>query len=72
MTKEDGVSDEVEQPVTFRDPSYAIFDVAANAVRTAQWGNLAIFSTRLIAEQWAAKSGSHLRVVEVFIVPTDR
>ena len=44
-----------ETPVTFREPSYALFDVKENAIRTTQYGNLAIFSVRAVAEQWAAK-----------------
>jgi BarA-like signal transduction histidine kinase len=54
-------------PITFREASYAIFDTQANAVRTTQFGNLAIFSTRIVAEQWANKSGVHCIVVPVLI-----
>lgn len=58
-----------DTPVTFREPSYAIFDVEKNAVRTTQWGNLAIFSVRAVAEQWAATSGAKLKVIPVLISP---
>lgn len=58
-----------ETPITFDEPSYALFDVEKNAVRTTQWGNLAIFSVKSMAEQWAQTSGSKIRVVPVSIKP---
>ena len=59
----------IKTPITFRESSYAIFDVKENAVRTTKYGNLAIFSVRAIAEQLAAKSGSDTKVVEISIYP---
>ena len=59
-----------DSPITFRESSYALFDVKENAVRTTQFGNLAIFSVRAVAEQWAARCGDDVKVVEVSIYPT--
>ena len=56
-----------EVPITFREPSYALFDVDENAVLTTQWGNIAIFSTRIVAEQLAARSGRNVEVIPVMI-----
>jgi hypothetical protein len=56
-----------DTPITFTDLSYAIFDVEANAVCTTEWGNLAIFSVRAMAEQWARKSSRKLTVIPVTI-----
>ena len=56
-----------DEPITFLEPAYAIFDVGANAVRTTPYGNLAIFSTKGMAERWAASSAHNLKVIEVMI-----
>lgn len=55
------------EPITFTEPSYALFDVDQNAVLTTQWGNLAIFTVRSVAEQWAARSGRNIIVIPVEI-----
>lgn len=60
-----------EIPVTFVERSFALFDVDQNAVLTTQFGNLAIFSPRGIAEQWAAKSSRKIEVRPVYIKPAD-
>lgn len=57
----------IDTPITFTDLSYAIFDEDANAVCTTEWGNLAIFSVRAMAEQWAKKSTRKLTVIPVAI-----
>jgi hypothetical protein len=56
-----------ETPITFTEPAYVIFDVELNAVRTTEWGGLAIFSTRSVAEQLASRSASRLEVLPVRI-----
>lgn len=56
-----------ETPVTFREPSYALFDVDQNAVCTTEHGNLAIFSVQAMAELWASKTGRNIIVIPVRI-----
>jgi hypothetical protein len=58
-----------DTPITFTHSCWAIFDPAENAVRMTEFGSLAIFNTRIVAEQMAATSGSALMVVEVRITP---
>lgn len=59
----------VESPITWEAPSFALFDVEANAVVTTVYGNLAIFSTRVMAQQWARRSARQIKVVPVLIRP---
>jgi hypothetical protein len=61
------MSDMKEQPITFEALSYALFDVAQNAVLTTAHGNLAIFSTKGMAEIWARKSVRNITVIPVQI-----
>ena len=58
-----------ETPITFEATSFAIFDIEANAVRTTKWGNLAIFSTRGVAQQTVDQLGSKCKIVPVKITP---
>lgn len=63
-----------EKPITFEAPSFAIFDVGQNAVRTTEWGNLAIFSTQRLAEVVVRQMrgrGQNVKVVPVWITPTE-
>lgn len=55
------------EPVTFREPSYALFDPAENGVLTTALGNLAIFSTEGVARNMAATSNRNLQIVKVWI-----
>lgn len=59
-------------PVTFRELSYALLDVDEDAVLTTAWGNLAIFSTKGVAEQAASTSHSNLKIIPVWIVPEEK
>lgn len=54
-------------PITFREPSYALFDIDANAVLATEHGNLAVFSTRGMAELWASKSAKRIEIVTISI-----
>jgi hypothetical protein len=56
-------------PVTFVEPSYALFDVDANGVLTTKHGSLAIFSTRGMADLWASRSARRVVVKPVYIKP---
>lgn len=58
-------------PVTFVEPSYVLFDKDLNAVLTTEHGNLAIFSTKGMADLWAARSRKNLAVRAVHITPVD-
>ena len=58
-----------EQPITFVAPSYCLFDVDENAVLTTAYGNLAIFSTKGMAEVWARSSRKNIKVMPVQIQP---
>lgn len=58
-----------EIPFTFTAPSFAILDVDQNAVITTQWGNLAIFNVKAVAEQVVKQSRRNLKVVAVIIQP---
>lgn len=58
-------------PITFTEQSFALFDLEANAVLTTVYGNLAIFSTRAMALQWARTSKKRVEVRPVFIKPAD-
>lgn len=61
----------METPITFEAPSYAIFDIAENAVRTTQWGNLAIFSTVAVANNILRQlPPGTCKIVPVWIKPT--
>lgn len=59
----------VEDPITFEALSFALFDIDQNAVLTTAHGNLAIFSTRAMAEVWARSSKRNIRIVPVQIQP---
>lgn len=59
-----------ETPITFDAPSFALFDEEKNAVLTTVHGNLAIFSVKAMAEQWARSSTRRIKVVPVTIQPT--
>jgi hypothetical protein len=61
-----------ETPVTFREPSYALFDVEQNAVMTTAHGNLAIFSTKGMADVWARTSSKKVEVRTVYISPGEQ
>ena len=56
-------------PITFTAPSYAILNIDQNAVLTTRWGNLAIFSTRAVAEQVLRQTPGNLRIITVIITP---
>lgn len=61
-----------DTPYTFQAPSFALLDEAQNAVLTTQWGSLAIFSTRAVAEQVADQhrvAYPKVKVVPVAIKP---
>lgn len=58
-----------EIPFTFTAPSFAILDVDQNAVITTQWGNLAIFNVKAVAEQVVKQSRRNLKIVAVMITP---
>ena len=58
-------------PITFTDSSYALFDIEQNAVMTTAHGNLAIFSTKGMADIWAARSPIRVDVREVSIKPVN-
>lgn len=58
-----------DDPITFSAPSFALFDVDANGVLTTVHGNLAIFSTKAMAELWAKSSRRTLKVLPVLIQP---
>jgi len=59
-----------DTPVTFTEPSYLLFDVDQNGALTTLHGNLAIFSTRSMADLWAYKSKKNIKVIPVRIEPT--
>jgi hypothetical protein len=58
-----------EIPVTFREKSYALFDVDNNGVCTTANGNLAIFSTLGIATAYALRTSKNIEVRPVWITP---
>ena len=58
----------MSNPVTFREPSFVIYDIAEGAVRTTKWGSLAIFSTRTVAEQVLAQLPG-CKIIPVMIAP---
>ena len=59
-------------PITFTQPSWLLFDTNLNAALTTEFGNLAIFSTKGMAELWARGSHSpHIVVRQVSIKPMD-
>ena len=61
----------MSDPITFNEPSWALFDVEANAVCMTKWGNLAIFNTQGFASIEAQKlertTGKHITVMQVRI-----
>lgn len=59
-----------DTPITFEAPSFAIFDIAQNAVRTTEWGSLAVFSTRIVANLVCARMPG-CKVVPVWIKPAE-
>jgi hypothetical protein len=61
-----------ETPVTFREASYALFSVEENAVMTTVHGNLAIFSTKGMADIWASHSAKKVEVRTVYISPGEQ
>lgn len=61
--------DKKDPPITFIEPSFALFDLDANAVLMTQHGNLAIFNTRGMAEVWAKSSRKNVKVMTVTIAP---
>lgn len=63
------MADHQELPITFEALSYALMDVEQNAVLTTAHGNLAIWSTKGMAEAWARSSNRNLKVVPVRIQP---
>lgn len=56
-----------EPPITFEALSYALFDNDQNAVLTTVHGNLAIFSTKGMAEACARTSKRNITVIPVEI-----
>lgn len=58
-------------PITFEAPSFAIFDIARNAVRATATGNLAIYSTESVAN-FVVTQMSGCKVVPVWIKPTGK
>lgn len=61
-----------ETPFTFVAQSFAVLDSSAGAVLTTRFGNLAIFSTRKVADHYAALStaaGRPAKVVSVTVQP---
>lgn len=63
------MSTRTEDPITFEALSYALFDVTQNAVLTTVHGNLAIFSTKAMAEVYQRKTTRDIKVVPVQISP---
>ncbi len=63
---------EDEPPITFDALSYALFSVDDNAVLTTAHGNLAIFSTKGMAELWAKSSRKNIKVIAVQIQQASR
>lgn len=63
----------MEDPITFKEPSYAVMDADLNMVCTTPWGNLAIFSTLAVAEQVATQQRirKNLKIVPVMIKPVE-
>lgn len=62
------MSDPYDQ-ITFREPSFLLFDVDRDGACTTEHGNLAIFSTRAMAEVYASRSLRKIKVVPVMIAP---
>jgi len=60
-------ADPSENPITFEALSYALFDLDQNAVLTTAHGNLAIFSTKGMAETFARVSVRNIKVIPVQI-----
>lgn len=58
-------------PVTFTEPCYLLFDIDQNAVLTTEFGNLAVWSTKGMADVWKSRSAKNLKVRAVRIVPID-
>lgn len=59
----------MESPVTFEALSFALLDEEQNAVLTTVHGNLAIFSTKGMAEVWANSSRKKIKVIPVVTKP---
>jgi hypothetical protein len=60
------------EPIAFVAQSFAVLDVELNAVISTRFGNLAIFSTRGVADHYAALSalaGVRAKVVPVIVKP---
>jgi hypothetical protein len=58
-----------DTPITFTEPCYVLFDTTQNAVMTTIHGNLAIFSTRGMADLWAGRSEKPVEVIAVNVRP---
>lgn len=63
------MSTRTAEPITFEALSYALFDVTQNAVLTTIHGNLAIFSTKAMAEVYQRNTTRDIKVVPVQISP---
>lgn len=58
---------DTDEPITFREPSWLLFDVDRNAVLMTEHGNLAIFNTEAMAKYWAERSAKNLEVRAVYV-----
>src|SRR5262245_60364749 len=65
----EAMTDKPESPITFEAPSFVLFDEDKNAVLMTQWGSLAIFNVRAVAEQHARQSARRIKVIPVSITP---
>jgi hypothetical protein len=59
----------MEEPITYTELAYVLFDVKKNAVLTTVHGNLAIFSTLAMAKAWQIRSPLFVEVRAVRITP---
>lgn len=59
-----------EIPITLREPCYGLFDVSRNAYMATEYGNLAIFSVKSMAELWKARAGPNIVVRELRVLET--
>ena len=62
----------IPDPVTFTQTSFALFDEEKKGVCMTAYGNLAIFTTRGIAEVVQRQSKRKIKIVEVHIIPVTK
>lgn len=65
----------IENPITFTEPSFILFNVTRHAVCMTPIGHLAVFTTKNIAEACAKSThnqiGDEIIVLRVQIAPLD-